>query len=191
MIKHITLPLSEADAAELKAGDEVLLSGTLYTARDAAHKRMFEALKNGEALPFELSGQTIYYMGPSPTPPGKVIGAAGPTTSHRMDAYTPALLDAGLKGMIGKGRRTPPVLESIKKNGAVYFAAIGGAGALLQSRILKNEPVAYADLGPEAVRKLYVEDFPVTVAVDSGGNDLYNSAGKTYAGRWKKKEREK
>ena len=171
--KVICLPLSDEDAKALRAGDYVYLSGTVYTARDAAHKRMAEALDRGDELPFDLKGNVIYYMGPSPARPGRVIGSAGPTTSGRMDSYTPRLLDLGLKGMIGKGKRSGEVLDAMKRNGCVYFAAVGGAGALLSHCIVSSEVIAYDDLGTEAVRKLTVEDFPVIVVGDSEGNDLY------------------
>ncbi|RFU64570.1 Fe-S-containing hydro-lyase [Peribacillus saganii] len=169
----MTNPISEETLLELKAGDRVLLSGTIYTARDAAHKRMFEALQNGEQLPFDIAGQTIYYVGPTPAKPNQVIGSAGPTTSGRMDKYTPALLDKGLKGMVGKGYRSPEVIESMKKNKAVYFAAIGGSGALIARSIKSMEVIAYADLGPEAIHKLTVQNFPAVVIIDSEGNDWY------------------
>lgn len=173
MEKHIALPLSRADAEALKAGDYVYLTGELYTARDAAHQRMAEALERGEPLPFDIAGQTIYYMGPSPAREGRVIGSAGPTTSSRMDKYTPRLLDLGLRGMVGKGKRSPEVAAAIVRNRAVYFAAVGGAGALLSKCIKRAEVVAYADLGTEAVRRLYVEDFPAIVVLDAAGNDRY------------------
>ena len=173
MTKRITLPLTEKTVSDLRAGDRLLLSGVIYTARDAAHKRMIEELEQGEALPFDIKGQTLYYVGPSPAPPGRVIGSAGPTTSTRLDAYTPRLLAAGLKGMIGKGPRSAEVKEAMKKYKAVYLAAIGGAGALLSKSIVKSEVVAYADLGPEAVLRLEVKDFPVTVINDIYGRDLY------------------
>jgi fumarate hydratase subunit beta len=173
MAKKIRLPLHERTISELKAGDAVLLSGVVYTARDAAHKRMIEALGQGKPLPFDIGGQTLYYVGPSPAPPGRVIGSAGPTTSTRMDEFTPRLLAAGLKGMIGKGPRSAEVKEAMKRYRAVYFAAIGGAGALLSKRIVKSEVVAYADLGPEAVLRLEVKDFPATVINDIYGRDLY------------------
>ena len=177
MVKKVTLPLTDKAIESLKAGDNLLLSGVLYVARDAAHKRMAEALDRGEALPFDIRGQTIYYMGPSPSPPGRVIGSAGPTTSARMDIYTPRLLAAGLKGMIGKGVRSKEVRDALKKHKAVYMAAVGGAGALIAKTIVKSEVVAYADLGPEAVLKIEVKDFPVTVINDIWGGDLY-AAGK-------------
>jgi fumarate hydratase subunit beta len=173
MAKKIILPLTEETIRSLKAGDNVLLSGVLYVARDAAHRRMVEALDKGEPLPFGIKDQTLYYMGPSPAPPGRVIGSAGPTTSARMDAYPPRLLAAGLKGMIGKGVRSPEVKEALKKYQAVYLAAVGGAGALISKTIIKSEVVAYPDLGPEAVLKLEVKDFPATVVNDIYGGDLY------------------
>jgi fumarate hydratase subunit beta len=171
--KKILLPLTEKTVESLKAGDNVLLSGVLYVARDAAHRKMIEALDRGEPLPFDIKGQTLYYMGPSPAPPGHVIGSAGPTTSARMDAYTPHLLAAGLKGMIGKGIRSKEVKDAIVKYKAVYLAAIGGAGALISKSVVKSEIVAYPDLGPEAILKLEVKDFPATVINDIYGGDLY------------------
>ena len=170
---HITTPLTDEIISNLKSGDEVLISGTIYTARDAAHKKLVDSINSGESLPFDIKNAIIYYVGPSPKKPGDVIGSAGPTTSYRMDAYTPTLLDLGLKGMIGKGSRNKNVVESIKKNHAVYFAAIGGAGALISSTIKSSEVIAYEELGPEAVHKLTVENFPAIVVLDSGGNDLY------------------
>ncbi len=170
---HLDLPLSEKDIEKLRAGDYVYLTGILYTARDAAHKRMTEALERGESLPVDLAGETLYYLGPTPARPGQVIGSAGPTTSSRMDAYTPALLDRGLKGMIGKGKRSPAVKEAIASHNAVYFAAVGGAGALLSKCITSAEIAAYEDLGTEAIRKLTVRELPVIVIVDKEGNDLY------------------
>lgn len=170
---HITTPLTDEIISNLKSGDEVLISGTIYTARDAAHKKLIDSINSGESLPFDIKNAIIYYVGPSPKKPGDVIGSAGPTTSYRMDAYTPTLLDLGLKGMIGKGSRNKNVVESIKKNHAVYFAAIGGAGALISSTIKSSEVIAYEELGPEAVHKLTVEDFPAIVVLDSSGNDLY------------------
>jgi len=181
MIKKITLPLTEKTIADLKAGDNVLLSGVLYVARDAAHRRMIETLDRGEPLPFDIKNQTLYYMGPSPAPPDKVIGSAGPTTSARMDAYTPRLLAAGLKGMIGKGVRSPEVKEALKKYKAVYLAAVGGAGALISKTIIKSEVVAYSDLGPEAILKLEVKDFLATVINDIYGGDLYIEGKKKYS----------
>ena len=173
MTKNISLPLTEKTIEGLKAGDNLLLSGVLYVARDAAHRKMIDTLNKGEPLPFDVKGQTLYYMGPSPTPPGRVIGSAGPTTATRMDAYTPRLLAAGLKGMIGKGVRSQEVKDAMKKYKAVYLGAVGGAGALISKTIVKSEVVAYADLGPEAVLKLKVKDFPATVINDVHGGDLY------------------
>lgn len=161
------------EAKKLKAGDFVYISGTIYSARDAAHKRMYESLQKGEALPFELKNNVIYYLGPSPEREGRVIGSAGPTTAGRMDKYTPLLLDQGLIGMIGKGKRTEAVKEAMVRNGAVYFAAIGGAGALLSKCITASEVIAYDDLGTEAIRKMEVKDFPVIVVMDAEGNCLY------------------
>lgn len=174
--KIINAPFSGEIVKDLKAGDFVYISGTIYTARDAAHKRMFESMEQGETLPIDLKNNVIYYLGPSPARPGNVIGSAGPTTSSRMDKYTPKMLDAGLKGMIGKGKRSVEVIESVKKNGAVYMAAIGGAGALLSKCIKKAEVVAYDDLGTEAIRKLQVEELPVVVVIDKDGNNLYETA---------------
>lgn len=171
--KKIGLPFTEKIIESLKAGDNLLLSGVLYVARDAAHKRMTEALDRGEPLPFDIKGQTLYYMGPSPAPPGRVIGAAGPTTATRMDPYAPRLLAAGLKGMIGKGVRSQEVKDALKKYRAVYLAAVGGAGALISQTIIKSEVVAYPDLGPEAMLRLEIKDFPVTVINDIHGGDLY------------------
>ncbi|HET7627759.1 MAG TPA: Fe-S-containing hydro-lyase [Bacillales bacterium] len=167
---------SEDGITSLKAGDRVLISGTLYTARDSAHKRMIEQLENGEKLPFDLANQVIYYVGPTPAKPGQVIGSAGPTTSGRMDKFTPTLLELGLKGMIGKGYRNKEVIEAIKVNKAVYFGAIGGSGALIARTIKHVELVAYEDLGTEAVRKLVVEDFPAVVINDAEGDDWYQLA---------------
>ena len=176
MEKYIQAPLDEETIKNLRAGDFVYITGTIYTARDAAHKRMSEALAAGGALPIELKNNIIYYMGPSPAREGGAIGSAGPTTSGRMDRYTPALLDIGLKGMIGKGKRSGEVKQPSVRNGCVYFAAIGGAGALLSKAIKKSEVIAYEDLGTEAVRRLEVEDFPVIVVMDADGNDLYERA---------------
>ena len=173
MEKHITVPFDKETAKTLKAGDYVYLTGVIYTARDAAHKRMDESLNNGDKLPIDIDGNVIYYMGPSPAREGRPIGSAGPTTATRMDKYTPRLLDMGLTGMIGKGKRQPKVKDAIVRNNAVYFAAVGGAGALLSQRILKSDVVAYDDLGTEAIRRLEVENFPVIVVIDSEGNDLY------------------
>lgn len=175
-MRKLEVPFNDKDIADLKAGEQALLSGVIYTARDAAHKRMVEALERRELLPIDIKGQILYYVGPTPAKPGHVIGSAGPTTSSRMDAYTPKLLDAGLKGMIGKGKRSQEVVDAIKKYRAVYFAAAGGAGALLSRRIKKAEVVAYDDLGPEAIYRLDVEDFPVIVVNDIYGNDLYEEA---------------
>jgi fumarate hydratase subunit beta len=176
----IRLPLKEKTIASLKAGDDLLLSGVLYVARDAAHKRMVEALEKGNPLPFDIRGQTLYYMGPSPAPPGKVIGSAGPTTSSRMDIYTPRLLAAGLKGMVGKGVRSSEVKDAMKKHKAVYLAAVGGAGALISKTILKSEIIAYPELGPEAILKIEVKDFPATVINDIYGGDLYMEGKEKY-----------
>ena len=176
MNKYINVPISKEDIEGLKSGDYVYLTGTIYTARDAAHKRMQETLEKGEELPIQLENNIIYYMGPSPAREGRPIGSAGPTTASRMDKYAPELLDLGLKGMIGKGKRSQVVKDSIVKNGAVYFAAVGGAGALLSKSIIKSEIVAYEDLGTEAIRKLEIENFPVIVVMDSEGNDLYETA---------------
>ena len=176
MEKQIQAPLLEEEIRDLRAGDYVYITGTLYTARDAAHKRMQEALDRGEDLPFDIRGQVIYYMGPSPAREGRPIGSAGPTTASRMDKYAPRLLDLGLKGMVGKGKRTREVLDAVVRNKAVYFAAVGGAGALLSKRILKAEVIAYEDLGTEAIRKLSVENFTVIVVADRFGNNLYETA---------------
>ena len=173
MDKHISVPFDSSVSTTLKAGDYVYLTGTIYTARDAAHKRMYEALERGEKLPFDVKNNTIYYMGPSPAREGRPIGSAGPTTASRMDKYAPSLLDLGLIGMIGKGKRNPAVHEAIVRDKAVYFAAVGGAGALLSKCITTSEVIAYDDLGTEAVRKLTVKDFPVIVVIDSDGRDLY------------------
>lgn len=178
---RLTIPLTDEDVEKLRIGDRVLLSGTVYTARDAAHKRLIQLLESGEPLPFDIQGQVIYYVGPSPAKPGRPIGAAGPTTSYRMDAYAPELIARGLKGMIGKGVRNEAVKEAMKKYKAVYFAAIGGAGALMARSILSAEVIAYPELGPEAIRKLEVKDFPVIVANDTHGGDLYEEGAKTYA----------
>ncbi len=180
MERHITAPFNRETAATLKAGDYVYISGTVYTARDAAHKRMQEALETGETLPLELSGNVIYYMGPSPAREGRPIGSAGPTTASRMDKYAPKLLDLGLTGMIGKGKRSQAVRDAIVRNRSVYFAAVGGAGALLSKAITKSEVIAYDDLGTEAIRKLEVVNFPVIVVIDAQGNNLYETAIKQY-----------
>lgn len=181
MERHMTVPFGEKETSGLKSGDYVYLTGTIYTARDAAHKRMYEALQKGESLPFDLKDNLIYYMGPSPAREGRPIGSAGPTTSSRMDKYTPELLDLGLKGMIGKGKRSQSVKEALIRNKGVYFAAVGGAGALLSKAIISSEVIAYEDLGTEAIRKLEVKDFPVIVVMDSEGNDLYETAVKEFA----------
>ncbi len=178
MNKNISVPLTNEAAADLRAGDYVYLTGTIYAARDAAHKRMYEALERGEELPVKLENNVIYYMGPSPARPGRPIGSAGPTTSSRMDKYTPALLDLGLKGMIGKGKRNQAVKDAIVRNGAVYFAAVGGAGALLSRSIVSSEVIAYDDLGTEAIRRLEVKNFPVIVVMDAEGNNLYETSEK-------------
>lgn len=180
MERKIQVPIRKEDACSLKAGDYVYLTGTIYTARDAAHKRMQEALERGEQLPFDLKGNVIYYMGPSPAREGRSIGSAGPTTASRMDKYTPNLLDLGLGAMIGKGKRTQAVIDAMVRNQAVYFAAVGGAGALLSKCIVKSEVVAYEDLGTEAIRKLEVKDFPVIVVIDSEGNNWYEHAAEAY-----------
>ena len=180
MDNNIKAPISDEVAKELRAGDYVYITGTIYTARDAAHKRMWEALEKGEQLPIEMNNNIIYYMGPSPAREGRPIGSAGPTTASRMDKYAPKLLDKGLIGMIGKGKRTEEVKEAIVRNKAVYFAAIGGAGALLSKCIKKSEVIAYDDLGTESIRKLEVENLPVIVVIDCEGNNLYEIAIKEY-----------
>ncbi len=180
MDRYITAPMTKEVASELRAGDYVYITGTIYTARDAAHKRMYEGLANGEPLPVDLTNNIIYYLGPTPAREGKVIGSAGPTTSSRMDKYAPTLLDLGQTGMIGKGKRLPSVIDAIKRNTAVYFAAVGGAGALLSQCIKKAEVVAYEDLGTEAIRKLEVENLPVIVVIDSQGENLYATAAAPY-----------
>ena len=180
MDKYIETPLTDEKVRDLKAGDYVYISGTIYTARDAAHKRMTEGLLQGKKIPFDIKDQVIYYHGPTPNREDQVIGSAGPTTSSRMDKYAPTLLDLGLKGMIGKGKRSTDVIDSMKKNTAVYFAAVGGAGALLSKCIKKSEIIAYEDLGTEAVRKLEVENLPVITVIDYMGNNLYETAVKDY-----------
>ena len=180
MAKRIALPLTDETVAGLKAGDDVLLSGTMYVGRDSAHKRIVEALDQGKPLPFDIRGQTIYYMGPSPAKPGQVIGSAGPTTSGRMDSYSPRLMAEGLRGMVGKGMRTPAVKEAMKKYKAVYFAAIGGAGALISKAIKKSEVIAYEELGAEALLRIDVADFPVIVINDVYGGDLYEEGKAKY-----------
>lgn len=180
-MKKIQAPLTEVMIKEMRIGEELLITGTIYGARDAAHKKMVETLEKGEPLPIPLAGQIIYYVGPCPAKPGEAIGSAGPTTSGRMDAYAPLLLNLGLKGMIGKGQRTPEVVQAMQKNGAVYLGAVGGAGALLAQRIKKARVVAYPELGPEAIWEFQVEDFPVIVIIDSQGNNLYQEGPKTYS----------
>ena len=175
MAKRITLPLSDGDIRELRAGDSVLLTGTLITGRDAAHKRLYELLEKGEPLPVDVRGEIIYYVGPAPAKPGYAVGPAGPTSSYRMDKFTPALLDLGMKGMIGKGARSQAVIDAIVRNRAVYFAAIGGAAALIAKSIKKEEILCYEDLGTEAVRRYTVEDFPCIVAIDCEGNNVYET----------------
>ncbi len=182
MKRRINVPFKGEEAEQLKAGDYVYLNGTIYTARDAAHKRMYESMKKGEELPIELKDNILYYLGPSPAREGQVIGSAGPTTSSRMDKYTPDMLAAGLKGMVGKGKRSPEVIKAIAENKAVYFAAVGGAGALLSKCIKSADLVAYEDLGTEAIRRLTVEDLPVIVVVDAEGHDLYAEA----PSKWRK-----
>lgn len=171
--KYITTPLTVEKVLDLQAGDYVYITGTIYTARDAAHQRMFETMNEGKSIPFDLSNNIVYYLGPTPEREGQVIGSAGPTTSSRMDKYTPLLLDNGLRGMIGKGKRNKDVIDAMITNKAVYFAAVGGAGALLSKKIKTSKVIAYDDLGAEAIRELYVEEFPVIVVIDSEGNNLY------------------
>lgn len=180
MERHITAPLQQDTVRSLRAGDYVYITGTIYTARDAAHKRMSETLDEGGKLPFDVESNVIYYMGPSPAREGRSIGSAGPTTASRMDKYAPRLLDMGLKGMIGKGKRSEDVRQAVIRNGAVYFAAVGGAGALLSRSIESSEVIAYDDLGTEAIRRLQVKDFPVIVVIDSVGNNLYETAIREY-----------
>ena len=180
MEKHITLPLTEETARSLHAGDTVYLTGEIYTSRDAGHKRMCEALARGEELPFDPMNATIYYVGPTPAKPGQVIGSAGPTTSGRMDAYAPTMMSVGARGMIGKGARLPEVVDAMKKYGGVYFGAIGGAGALIAKSIKKCELIAYEDLQSEALRRLWVEDMPLTVIIDSEGRNLYEEGRAAY-----------
>lgn len=180
MERYISAPIKKEELADLQAGDYVYITGTIYTARDAAHKRMQETLDKEETLPITMEGNLIYYMGPSPAREGRPIGSAGPTTASRMDKYAPQLLDLGLAGMIGKGKRSRAVKDAIVRNGAIYFAAVGGAGALLSKSITKSEVVAYDDLGTEAIRRLEVENFPVIVVIDKDGNDLYETAIKEY-----------
>ena len=180
MERHLNGPFTKEKMMELKAGDYVYITGTVYTARDAAHKRMAETLKRGEKLPFDIEDQLVYYLGPSPAREGRVIGSAGPTTSSRMDKYAPELLDLGLRGMIGKGKRSQAVIDAVVRNKSVYFAAVGGAGALLSKCITKSEVIAYDDLGTEAIRKLEVSDLPVIVVIDTEGNNQYEIAVKEW-----------
>lgn len=180
MIKKLQTPFTREDARSLKAGDSCMITGVIYTARDAAHKRLCELVAQGKPLPMEIENAIIYFVGPTPAKPGQAIGSAGPTTAYRMDAYSPALIAIGQTGMIGKGKRSPEVIEAMKKHGAVYFGATGGCGALLSKCIKKAEIVAYEDLGAEAIRRLEVEDFPVTVIIDSEGNNLYESGRAEY-----------
>ena len=177
----IRLPLRDEVIEKLRAGDYVYLNGDLYVARDAAHKRLMDLIKAGKKLPISLEGETIYYMGPSPAREGQIIGSAGPTTASRMDKYTPTLLDLGLKGMVGKGKRSQEVLDAIVRDHAIYFAAVGGAGALLSKCIRKSEIVCYEDLGAEAIRRITVEAFPLVVLIDCKGNNLYEAASREYA----------
>lgn len=180
MEKYITTPITKEKAISLVAGDYVFITGTIYTARDAAHQRLFESINKNESIPIDLKDNTLYYLGPTPEREGSVIGSAGPTTSSRMDKYTPTLMEKGLVGMIGKGKRNKDVIESIVKYQGVYFAAVGGAGALLSKKITSSKIIAYEDLGTEAIRELYVENFPVIVVIDSKGNNLYEEASKEY-----------
>lgn len=180
MDKRISLPLTAEDAASLRCGDRVFFTGTLYTARDAAHARLTALIESSQTLPFELRDAVLYYVGPTPAKPNEPIGAAGPTTSYRMDSFTPLLLDNGLRGMIGKGRRSKSVIDAMRRNGAVYFGAVGGAGALLASHVLSSKIIAFEELGPEAVFALKVADFPATVVIDNAGNDLYESGPDEY-----------
>ena len=180
MAIKVTAPMTREQARQLKSGDSVLLSGVIYTARDAAHKRLCELVEQGKELPLDVKDSIIYFVGPTPAKPGQVIGSAGPTTSYRMDAYSPTMIEQGQTGMIGKGKRSPEVIAAMKKHGAVYFGAIGGCGALLSKCIKKAEVIAYDDLGAEAIRRLEVEDFPVIVIIDSEGNNLYETGRKAY-----------
>ncbi|MDR1098937.1 MAG: Fe-S-containing hydro-lyase [Treponema sp.] len=180
MVHRVQLPLTREKAAAISAGDQVYMSGDLYTARDAAHRRLMELLDEGKPLPFPVEDTVIYYVGPSPAAPGQVIGSAGPTTSYRMDAWAPRLLERGLRGMIGKGKRSAEVIAAMQKAGAVYFGALGGAGALLSQRITKAQIIAFEDLETEAIRKITVEDFPLTVVIDSRGNNLYETGREEY-----------
>ena len=180
MAISVNVPLSREEARKLRSGDSCLLSGVIYTARDAAHKRLCELIEQGKALPFDVEDSVIYFVGPTPARPGEVIGSAGPTTSYRMDAYSPMLIKQGQTGMIGKGKRNNDVINAMKEHGAVYFGAIGGCGALLSQCIKKSEVIAYEDLGAEAIRRLEVENFPVTVIIDSEGNNLYETGPAAY-----------
>ena len=191
MTLRLKTPLGEADARKLRTGDSVLLTGVIYTARDAAHNRLCELVEAGKPLPFDPMDAVVYYVGPTPAAPGQIIGSAGPTTSYRMDAYAPTLIALGLRGMIGKGARLPEVVEAMKKYNGVYFGAIGGAGALLAKCIKKAELIAYEDLGAEALRKLYVEDMPLVVIIDSEGNNLYEEGRAEYLAEHKAHEAEK
>ena len=185
MVKKVTLPLTDEALKELKTGEQIFMTGVMYVARDAAHKRMIEALDQGKPLPFDIKGQTLYYMGPAPAKPGQPIGSAGPTTSGRMDIYSPRLITEGLKVMIGKGMRSQAVKDAIKEHGAVYLAAIGGAGALISKSIKKSEVIAYEELGSEAIRRLEVENFPATVINDIYGGDLYQEGKARYRIDWR------
>lgn len=180
-MRKIRVPLSAEDVESLRAGDEVLLTGTVYTARDAAHKRLCALIDAGSPLPLELEGTVLYFVGPTPTPPGRTVGSAGPTTSSRMDAFSPRLIARGLRGMIGKGNRSAAVVEAMKEHGCVYFAAVGGAGALLARSIVSSKVVAWEDLGPEAVRRMEIVDFPAVVAIDRQGRNLYETGPAEYA----------
>ncbi len=180
-VTRLTTPLRDQDVEQLRIGQKVLLNGVVYTARDAAHKRLMDLIQAGKALPIEIKGQVIYYVGPSPAKPGRPIGSAGPTTSYRMDAYAPKLMELGLKGMIGKGKRAPEVIQAMVRHKAVYFGATGGAGALLARSVLEAEIVAYEDLGPEAIRRLVVKDLPLMVVNDVLGHDLYEEGVRRYA----------
>lgn len=188
MAIKITTPFKDEDLKKLKAGDNVLITGYIYTGRDAAHKRLVDLLDEGKELPIDVEGACIYYVGPAPAKPGQALGSAGPTTAYRMDPYTPQLLDQGLKGMIGKGKRDQGVKDAMARNGAVYFAAIGGAAALIAKSVKEAEIIAYEDLGAEAIRRLYVEDFPATVEIDTNGVDLYEVGKKEYL-EWKNEQK--
>lgn len=185
MEKYIKTPLTESVTKDLKAGDYVYITGVIYSARDAAHKRIYEGALKGKEIPFPIKDSIVYYLGPTPEKEGQVIGSAGPTTSSRMDKYTPLLMEKGMKGMIGKGKRSKEVIESIVKNNGIYFAAVGGAGALLSKKIVSSKVIAYDDLGTESIRELYVENFPVIVVIDREGNNLYDSAVEEYLNQQK------